>query len=99
MTKWLRAGIVGLSMVTVLALSACYAEVAAPVAPPPARVEAMPARPGFIWVNGHHEWRGGAWVFVPGRYEAVRAGYRWMPGHYAQTNRGHVWVPGHWVRY
>jgi hypothetical protein len=98
MTKWLRAGVVGFSMSTLLALPACYAEVEAPVAPPPIRVEVRPARAGHVWVDGHHEWRGGQWVFVNGHYEAVRHGHRWVPGHYQQTPRGHRWVPGHWVR-
>ena len=84
MRSWFRLGVVGMSLTALLVLPACYAEVAAPVAPPPAKVVVMPARPGFVWVDGHHEWRRGAWVFVP--------------GHYSHTPRGHVWVPGRWVR-
>lgn len=99
MMRLLRLGIIGLSLSTLVALPACYAEVAAPVEPPPAKVVVMPARAGYIWVEGHHEWRGRAWVFVPGRYEPVRHGHRWVPGHYQRTARGHVWVRGHWVRY
>ncbi|MBI5479558.1 MAG: YXWGXW repeat-containing protein [Deltaproteobacteria bacterium] len=99
MTEWLRAGALGVSMSTLLTLPACYAEVAAPVAPPPARVVVMPARAGFVWIDGHHEWRGGQWVSVAGRYEPVRHGHRWVPGRYRQTARGHLWVHGHWARY
>jgi hypothetical protein len=99
MTTWLRAGIIGVSLSTLIALPACYAEVAAPTAPPAVQVQVMPARTGYIWVDGHNEWRGGRWVFVRGHYEAVRAGHRWVPGHYRQTARGHVYVPGRWVRY
>ncbi len=99
MMSWLRLGVVGLSLSALFVVPACYVETAGPVAPPPSRVVVMPARAGYIWVEGHHVWRGGQWVFVAGHYEPVRSGHRWVPGHYQQTPRGHAWVPGHWVRY
>ena len=66
--------------------------------PPPAPVYerrwAPPYR-GAVWVGGHHEWRGGAWVWVGGYYAyPPYPGAVWIPGHY---RRGY-WHPGHWRR-
>jgi hypothetical protein len=69
------------------------------VAPPPVRVETVPApRIGFVWAPGFWEWRGGAHVWVPGRYMHERRGYHWVPDVWVQ--RGPHWhhAPGHWER-
>jgi len=65
--------------------------------PPPPRVVVMPAaRPGFIWVEGRWDWRGGQWVWMDGRWERERVGYIWAPGRWERRGRGHVWVEGRW---
>ena len=73
------------------------------VAPPPARVEVVPApRPGYVWAPGYwaleggrHVWRGGHWV-------VVRPGYYWVPERWVEYRgpRGPHWhfAPGHWER-
>ena len=57
------------------------------LAPPPARVEVVPApRAGYIWAPGYWRWdeprREHIWV--EGRFIEARPGYRW---------RSHAWVP------
>ncbi|MGS1059355.1 YXWGXW repeat-containing protein [Burkholderia glumae] len=84
------------------ALSACVVAEPAPevvrVAPPPPRVEVVPApRVGYVWDAGHWVWRHGAYVWEPGHWQAVRVGYHWQPGHWAPRGDGWVWIRGHWV--
>lgn len=69
------------------------------VAPPPVRVEAVPApRVGYVWAPGYWAWRHQAHVWVPGRYLRARRGYHWVPARWEA--RGPRWhnVPGHWER-
>jgi hypothetical protein len=69
------------------------------VAPPPVRVETVPApQVGFVWAPGFWEWRGGAHVWVPGHYIHERRGYHWVADRWDQ--RGPHWhhEPGHWER-
>ena len=83
-----------------LATSAVFAQavIVAPVAPPPARVEVVPApRAGYVWDQGHWRWRQGRYVWVTGHWQTVRTGYHWMPGHWAPRGPGWRWVPGHWA--
>jgi hypothetical protein len=49
--------------------------------------------PGAIWIDGHREWRGGAWVWVGGYWGyPPHPGWIWISGHY---HHGY-WRPGHW---
>jgi hypothetical protein len=60
------------------------------VAPPPPRVEIVPApRPGYFWATGHWEWRHGRHEWAPGIWLAERPGFVYSPA---------VWVQrdGHW---
>jgi hypothetical protein len=65
------------------------------VAPPAARVEAVPAaRRGYAWVPGYWNWAGRRHVWVPGNWVRERRGYvyaepRWVErdGRWA-LNRG-----------
>lgn len=69
------------------------------VAPPPLRVEEVPAaRPGYVWAPGFWEWRGGQHVWVGGRWIGERHGYHWVPDRWEQ--RGPHWhhYAGHWER-
>jgi len=83
-----------------LATSAVFAQavIVAPVAPPPPRVEVMPApRAGYVWDQGHWHWRHGRYVWIPGHWRGVRAGYHWVPGHWVARGPNWRWVPGHWA--
>ncbi len=81
-----------------------YVETSAPVAvvevdsePPPPRPAAyVEVRPGFIWIDGRWDWRGGQWIWVDGYYERERAGYVYAPGRWERRGRRHVWVDGRW---
>jgi WXXGXW repeat (2 copies) len=60
------------------------------VAPPPARVEVVPApRVGYIWAPGYWRWNGHKHVWVNGSYVHERHGYHYAP---------HAWVEheGRW---
>lgn len=69
------------------------------VAPPPARVDAMPMWPGpsFVWVAGHWRWEPGGWAWVGGYWSPRRAGQSWVPGRWRHHKRhGWYWTEGHW---
>jgi len=67
-------------------------------APPKARVEVRPARPGkaAVWVQGHWQWSGRKYVWKKGHWNTRPGGKTWAPGHWEKRPRGHVWVKGHW---
>jgi hypothetical protein len=55
------------------------------VAPPPDRVERVPApHQGYIWAPGYYRWDHGRHV--------------WTGGHWIRERHGHRWVPHHWER-
>jgi hypothetical protein len=75
----------------------------APSAPPPPRIETMPAPPTvstqtMSWQAGHWVWNGSNWAWDEGHYvQAPRAQAVWEPGHWElQSSGGYVWVEGHW---
>jgi hypothetical protein len=70
------------------------------VAPPPPRVEAVPApRRGYAWVPGYWDWRGRRHVWVSGNWVRERPGYvyshpTWVQeGDHWRFNRG-AWARG-----
>jgi len=53
--------------------------------------------PGYVWVEGYHAWRGGAYAWVPGRWaRPPRPGVVWVAPHYRHVNGGYVFVAGRW---
>ncbi|MBL8178039.1 MAG: YXWGXW repeat-containing protein [Bryobacterales bacterium] len=88
------------------ALTACggrsYVAYRAPLPPPPPaayRVHAhrVAPAPGYVWVDGYHDWRGARYVWVPGSWMRPPHGRAvWVPGRFAPRGRGHVWIGGHW---
>ena len=53
--------------------------------------------PGYVWVDGYHDWRGDRYVWVPGRWtRPPRANAVWVPGRFTLRGRSHVWVSGYW---
>jgi hypothetical protein len=70
-------------------------------APPPARVEVVPAPPGpqevWVWQPGHWRWNGREYVWTPGRYveKPVRTA-QWVPPEWVPRGNGWVFVEGHW---
>ncbi len=75
-------------------------------APPPVIVHTRPPRPvvermsvapgpGYIWIRGHHAWRGNAWVWVPGVWVLPpQAGATWIEGRWDE--RSGSWIDGYW---
>jgi hypothetical protein len=76
-----------------------YVEVETEPQPPPAVVEVAPPQPSsvHVWIAGCHEWRHGAWAWVPGRCVVPpHSGVVWTRGHWARNHHGYVWVGGYW---
>ena len=69
------------------------------VAPPPARVEVVPAaRSGYLWVPGYWDLRGQRHHWVRGHYERERRGYRFSEPRWAEREgRWHLQRP-RWAR-
>ncbi|MEX3810897.1 YXWGXW repeat-containing protein [Paraburkholderia sp. BR13439] len=83
---------------TLTAAPAFAQVVIAPMAPPPPRVELVPApRDGYVWDQGRWRWEHGRYVWAPGHWQPVRVGYHWVPGHWAQRGPHWRWVEGHWA--
>jgi YXWGXW repeat-containing protein len=78
-----------LTLVALASATLSTAALAAPVidlrvGPPPPRVEVMPAaRPGYVWVPGYWDWRGGR--------------HYWVAGNWVRERRGYVYAPPAWV--
>jgi len=68
-----------------------------PSQPPPApRAENPGTKGGFIWIRGHHEWRGNQYEWIDGHWERERARQRWVDGRWELRGRVYVWIPGLW---
>jgi len=80
---------------------ASASEVVIRVAPPmPVHVGVVGVAPGpgFVWMEGYHAWRGGAYAWVPGRWvRPPRPAAVWIPPHYNRVPGGWVFVRGHWL--
>lgn len=74
----------------------------APSAPPPPRIETIPAAPSpqvMYWRPGHWMWNGTSWSWMQGQYvERPSPQAVWEPGHWVQQpSGGYVWVDGRWA--
>jgi len=85
-------------IVTVSGLAAAQEEVEIDLAPPPVRVEVIPAAPSprHFWIHGYYGWYRGAHVWYPGRYELNRTGWSWSEARWALVGRRWHFYPGHW---
>ena len=67
---------------TVRPVAADFQEVAYP--PPPAQVEEvseeLPGRPECSWLDGHYEWRGRKWIWLPGEWIVAPEDCTYAPG-------------------
>jgi len=76
-----------------------FADVYIETAPPPVRVERFEARPGFIFVRGHWEWRNGQHEWVPGHYVRERRGYRYERDRWVMNDENRWFFQhGGWAR-
>lgn len=68
-------------------------------APPAPVYEAVPApRRGYVWAQGHWEWRGGRHAWVPGYWMAERPGYVYSQPVWYRGDRGWYMEPARWER-
>lgn len=68
-------------------------------APPPARVESVPAQPDpqAVWVDGEWTWRRQRWAWMPGRWVHPPAGATFSPWVFVRGPDGTLWyAPGAW---
>ena len=71
------------------------------VAPPPARVEVVPAaRVGYVWAPGYWEWRGHKHVWHNGYWVRARHGHHWQPDRWVERGGGRwEYERGRWEHY
>jgi hypothetical protein len=69
------------------------------VAPPPPRVEVVPAaRVGYVWAPGYWDWRARRHVWVKGHWVRERHGYRWEPHRWVEREGRWHFEEGRWAR-
>ena len=69
------------------------------VPPPPARVEAVPARPNAtaVWLDGEWTWRRGRWAWLTGRWVEPPPHETFSPWVVVRGLDGKLWMaPGTW---
>jgi hypothetical protein len=67
------------------------------IAPPPARVEVVPApREGYYWAPGYWRWEEPrrTHIWVEGRFVEARPGYRWRADRWVARDRAYYYEPG-----
>jgi hypothetical protein len=69
------------------------------VAPPPARVEVVPApRAGYVWAPGYWRWTGHKHVWVNGTWVHERHGYHYAPHSWVEHEGRWRFEEGGWRR-
>jgi hypothetical protein len=69
-------------------------------APPPLRVETVPApRAGYQWVAGHWDYRDNRYVWVEGTWMPERVGYRYEGPTWVQRDGNWYYREGEWRRH
>lgn len=74
-------------------------EVIVKAAPPPLRVEKMPARPApdFVWVGGYWSWNSADYVWVPGMWVAPpEPAAVWVAPRYEARSGVSIYITGFW---
>ena len=87
---------IGATAIPVAGQAARY-DVDIEIAPPPDRVEVVPApRHGYVWAPGYHRWDHGHHVWVRGHWIREREGHRWVPHRWEQRGERWRFQEGHW---
>ena len=69
------------------------------VAPPPPREEVVPSpRRGYVWSEGHWEWRGNKHQWARGTWVKERRGYRYNQPTWVERDGRHHFERGGWRR-
>lgn len=63
--------------------------VVAPMAPPPPRIEVIPAPPArdYVWLPGYWHWEGREHRWIDGRWEPHREQEHWVPHRWERDER------------
>lgn len=64
--------------------------------PPASRRERVRPRAGYVWVNGHYQWRGNRYVWQPGYYERARRGAVYVQPRWVQQGNRWQYQRGNW---
>ena len=90
----------GAALSTAAAVSGCAGEasyvIRAESAPPPPRAEVVVHRPGYVWIEGHWERRGGHWLWRDGYYARERPNHVYVRGRWERRGPSYVWIEGEW---
>ena len=87
--------LLALSLTPAVSMAQAVVRIAPPV---PMREHPGPApRPGWVWIEGHHQWDGHHYVWVHGYWvRPPHEGAVWVAHHWVQRNGGWVLIEGHW---
>jgi len=93
----IAAGLIGGASVSLPGLA--DVDVHLNIAPPPPRVEVVPApRAGYIWSPGHYVWRDGRHVWVAGNFVAERPGYVYVAPRWVERSGRYYYQAPRWDR-
>ncbi len=100
----LKNGVLAGVMLASSALTACASQayVAYQVPPPPSAPYAVGAvgyapGPGFVWVDGFWDLRGGRWAWAPGEWRRPpRAHAVWVRSYWEPRGHSYRFHRGHW---
>jgi len=97
----MKKQIAGLFLAAALFVSVASAvDVVIKLAPPrPVHIGAVGVAPGpgYVWIDGYHEYVGDHYVWHDGTWERPPHEHaRWVAHRYVHRNGGYVFVQGHW---
>ena len=98
-TQWILAVCATSALGSFAVPAAAHEAIFLDTAPPPARVEVLPApRRGFVWAPGFWEWRHGRHVWVRGHWIRERHGMYWHPDRWVERDGRWAYERGRWDR-
>jgi len=95
-SKWIIASVLAIGAITATGAQArVYFDV--DVAPPPPRVEVVPApRAGYVWAPGYWAYDGRRHVWHDGYWVHERHGHHWVPDRWDERGGHWHYSRGHW---
>ena len=98
--KWMLVGVVVLAEAVFSACAGSGGYVAVRSAPPPPRahgIVGVAPGPGYVWVDGFWDWRGGNWYWSQGYWgRPPRARAVWVAPRWERYGRGYRFHRGYW---
>ena len=91
----MAAGLFGTATLAI----AAPVEIEIKTAPPPDRVEVVPApRPGFIYEKGHYVYEGDKYVWHEGQFLKEREGEKYVPYVFEKRGDTYYYRSGYWEK-